>query len=493
MTQSNDTANDKNNPDKKAAATMPVVPNQPVEGGASAKDTADPKPLVDSVLVGKPRTAAREPAKPKGKAAAASVPVVEASKPAQAATPAPEKAPSQPAPQVIEKVVRKGGFGSTFLGGIVAAGLGAGAAYYAIPHLPAAWQPVAQAPQADPAEQIDAARVAAAETAKSEIATAREQIVTDATNAGSQAGATAGAEAARQALADQQPAASVDLGAIENQLTQQAQRLDALDKRLSAAPVATPGQAASTALVAPGVSGDLQSLQAALADLQSRVTAQDEQIRQLSAQPSLDPKVLEEVRTLSAQAEKLSTVAQSAEATLAAAQSEAQRVQQETESVGRRAQIVAAAATLRMALEAGGGLEAGIVDLQGAGVSVPAALTPDVPTLPYLQRDFDAAARAGLNAALKASSQGQGAMGAIGNFLRVQTGARSVEPREGTDPDAVLSRATAHVQRGDISAALTEIAALPEVGQAAMADWTAGAQQWVAASAALDDIAASAK
>lgn len=500
MTQSNDTANDKNNPVPQAATTS-VVPNQPVETGAAGTAKDDPKPVVDSVLVGKARSAPREPAQPKSaKAAKSSVPVVEApkakaEKPVEAAKPVVEKvtpAPA-PAPQVVEKVVRKGGFGATFLGGVVAAALGAGAAYYAIPHLPAAWQPVEPAPPADAAQQIDAARAAAAETAKSEVAAAHDQIVADATNAGSQAGSTAGAEAARQALEGQQPVATADLSGIENQLTQQAERIAALDKRLSAAPAATPGQAASTASVASAGSADVQALQVQLQELQGRVAAQDDQIRQLATQPSLDPQVLDEIRTLSAQADQISTAAQSAEATLAAAQTEAQRVQQETEIVGRRAQIVAATATLRMALESGGGLEAGIADLQGSGVTVPPALAPDVPTLPYLQRDFDAAARAGLNASLKANSQGQGAMGAIGNFLRVQTGARSVEPRDGTDPDAILSRAGAAVQRGDVKSALAEIATLPPAGQDAMVDWTTGAQKWVAAAAAIDEIAASAK
>jgi hypothetical protein len=54
--------------------------------------------------------------------------------------------------------------------------------------------------------------------------------------------------------------------------------------------------------------------------------------------------------------------------------------------------------------------------------------------------------------------------------------ARSVIPREGDDPDAVLSRAEAAVKGGDIDVALTELEALPEVAQEAMADWTAKAR-----------------
>ena len=100
------------------------------------------------------------------------------------------------------------------------------------------------------------------------------------------------------------------------------------------------------------------------------------------------------------------------------------------------------------------------------------------------------AARDGLAAALKSSSANDGAMGVIGNFLRVQTGARSVEPREGSDPDAVLSRADAAVKAGDIAGALEQIGALPQPGQDAMSGWVAQARTWVEANAALSALAA---
>ena len=63
-------------------------------------------------------------------------------------------------------------------------------------------------------------------------------------------------------------------------------------------------------------------------------------------------------------------------------------------------------------------------------------------------------------------------------------------PRAGSDPDAILSRADAAVNAGDIKGALAEIAALPQSGQAAMAGWTAAAQAWVEANAALAALAA---
>ena len=79
------------------------------------------------------------------------------------------------------------------------------------------------------------------------------------------------------------------------------------------------------------------------------------------------------------------------------------------------------------------------------------------------------------------------------NFLKAQTGARSVAPREGDDPDAVLSRANASVEAGDIAAALDEIQALPENARQvpAMAEWLAGAQAYNDAQAALSDLTTS--
>jgi hypothetical protein len=82
-------------------------------------------------------------------------------------------------------------------------------------------------------------------------------------------------------------------------------------------------------------------------------------------------------------------------------------------------------------------------------------------------------------------------MDRIGAFLLAQTGARSLEPREGADPDAILSRAEAALEGGDLETVLTEIATLPEAGQAALSDWVALAEQRLAATNALGALAQS--
>ncbi len=98
-----------------------------------------------------------------------------------------------------------------------------------------------------------------------------------------------------------------------------------------------------------------------------------------------------------------------------------------------------------------------------------AAALEGVPTIAALREGFPEAARAGLAAARAEvpESEVQG----IGGFLRRQLSVRSVMPREGSDPDAVLSRAEAALRSGDLDAALTEADALPEAAKAAMQDW----------------------
>jgi hypothetical protein len=113
------------------------------------------------------------------------------------------------------------------------------------------------------------------------------------------------------------------------------------------------------------------------------------------------------------------------------------------------------------------------------GLDVPPALSgpaaDGVPTLTELVDSYPEAARAALDSSIRANVDGT-ALDRFTAFLRVQTGARSLEPREGDDPDAILSRAEAAVRAGDLAQALTEISALPEEGQAAMADWTQSAR-----------------
>ncbi len=112
-----------------------------------------------------------------------------------------------------------------------------------------------------------------------------------------------------------------------------------------------------------------------------------------------------------------------------------------------------------------------------------------VPTLEALRAAFAPAARAALAASLKQTAGGSLWDRSLA-FLRTQSGARSLTPREGADPDAVLSRAEAALAAGDPGASIAAIAALPTDGQARMAEWVALAKRRIAATAAAAALAA---
>jgi len=108
---------------------------------------------------------------------------------------------------------------------------------------------------------------------------------------------------------------------------------------------------------------------------------------------------------------------------------------------------------------------------------------------PAAARTAGAAARAALPVALR-DTAGEDAVDRFTAFLQSQVGGRSLDPREGDDPDAVLSRAEAALRSGDLDGAITELAALPEGAQAVMAEWTSAAETRRDALAALDAVAA---
>ncbi|MDF0597900.1 hypothetical protein [Psychromarinibacter halotolerans] len=117
-----------------------------------------------------------------------------------------------------------------------------------------------------------------------------------------------------------------------------------------------------------------------------------------------------------------------------------------------------------------------VAELSGAEVPDPLSAHAEdgIPTLDALQDSFPDAARAALTVSSRSAAE-DGELSAFQAFLRTQVGARSLEPREGNDPDAILSRAEAAVAAADLDTALTELQALPQEGQDAMSEWAAQA------------------
>lgn len=346
-----------------------------------------------------------------------------------ALTEAVDPAPApEPVPQT-QPARRRGGAVALLLGGVLAAGAGYGVAQY----VPQGW-PIADTSALE-------ARLAAQET---EIA---------------------GLKAALAAL----PAPDASLS----------QRVDTLAEALAALP-----PPADTATLEDRIAA-LESLPTgngngpSLADF----AAQAEALRTLQAEVA---SLRAAGGTMPANVEALVA---DAETRLKEAEAQAATLKAEAEAIAKAAAARAALGRIQAALESGGPFAAALPDL---GVDVPQVLTDaaetGVPSLAALQTAFPDAARAALEAALRAN-MGESWAERVGSFLRSQTGVRSLTPREGGDPDAILSRAEAALATGDLNTALTELNALPPEAAAQMQAWRALAAQRQAALMAVADLA----
>ena len=272
-----------------------------------------------------------------------------------------------------------------------------------------------------------------------------------------------------EALATQTPAAT-DTSALTEQITAlqsgleqqqsvaaaQAETLAALDARIVAVErqPATGGSASNAAVAA--METEVEALRTMIEDLQGQGAFAGQDLAAL----------LEQTRT-----------------DLTAASDKAQALQTQFEQTATRATTRAAMLQITAALETGGPFSGALDDLASAGLAVPESLravAEGVPSLADLQAGFVEPSRAALSAALKATV-GDDAVSRISAFVRNQVGARSLTAHQGTDPDAILSRAEAAVQTGDLVTALAEIATLPEEGRTPLAEWGALAQSRITA------------
>lgn len=166
------------------------------------------------------------------------------------------------------------------------------------------------------------------------------------------------------------------------------------------------------------------------------------------------------------------------------------------EASARTAQETLAQAALTLvisALDSGAPYRGALTELASVtGVAIPSDLSAHadkgVPTNITLADAFPDYARAALADARKQEGDGGNR---LSNFLKTQLGARSTEPKEGDDADAILSRAEAALREGRLAASLQELEALPESSQALMAEWRALAETRLAATQAAETLAQS--
>ncbi|MDM7931779.1 hypothetical protein [Tabrizicola sp.] len=172
-------------------------------------------------------------------------------------------------------------------------------------------------------------------------------------------------------------------------------------------------------------------------------------------------------------------------ARLAAVEAEAQARAAEAAALAEAAAQARALEVLTAAVNAGRGFAAELEAV--ADAQLQAALTPyadGVAPLAQLQADFPESARAALLIA-RANASDSGWTTRLVDFLAAQTGARSLTPRDGADPDAILSRAEFALAEGRLADAVLELGALGPDVQAPFEEWIASAKARLAVEAVL--------
>lgn len=281
-----------------------------------------------------------------------------------------------------------------------------------------------------------------------------------------------------------------DVSVLEQQLVLQAEAIAGLQSRLAAV------ESAKVPDIAP-LMDTLSTLNGRMAALETGPAERAEEIATLRASVAALQTAVEALKSAPAvtgQADaqvpaNITALAAEAEARLKEAEAQAATMKAEAEALTRAAMAQAAFGRLQTAVDSGAPFSAILPEL---GQEVPKALQAHaetgLPSLAALQESFPEAARLALEAALRAD-MGDSWTERATSFFRSQTGARALTPHEGSDPDAILSRAEAALQAGDLAKALTEVSTLPEVAQTVLADWRAKAEIRQAALAALGDLA----
>ncbi|WP_353473441.1 hypothetical protein PVT71_05195 [Salipiger sp. H15] len=271
-------------------------------------------------------------------------------------------------------------------------------------------------------------------------------------------------------------------------LTQQSERITALS-----------GTVEQTAAQVGGI--DLSGLESSTADLGQRMQAAEGSAASLTEQVTQLQGRIEEMQTqwlsesvspeaMAAYEKALADVRTAIETQRAEVEQMTQEALAAKQTASDQAMLAksrTALSEINTALRDGTPYGEALQVLEANGVTVPEGLAATAgdgaPTHAVLVAEFPAAAREALSAARRAEATTEDTASRFTTFFANQLGARSVEPREGDDPDAVLSRAEAALRSGDLNATLTELSALPEPAQAELAGWTARAE---ARKAALD-------
>lgn len=181
---------------------------------------------------------------------------------------------------------------------------------------------------------------------------------------------------------------------------------------------------------------------------------------------------------------ELEAAADAARAEVQAAQERAAKIEAAAVATAGLAVKRAAIAEVSAALASGAPFEEALASVPNAPEALAAVAEQGIPTLAALRAEFPDAAREALRGAQSVPDDAS-ATARMAAFLREQTNARSLSPREGGDPDAVLSRAEAALNNGELAAALAELSGLPDGAIASLSGWIVQAETRVAATDAV--------
>ncbi|WP_114964773.1 COG4223 family protein [Alkalilacustris brevis] len=294
--------------------------------------------------------------------------------------------------------------------------------------------------------------------------------------------------------------ASGEMAAVEEALGNQQERLDATESALAAlrdelttrldesTTTATGHADAVAAATAETLRAELAQFETRLATLEARPPVPDD----LGA--DIPEEFLQQLTTLRGELAELRDIAEAAQDQARAAQTAIEARAEEEAARQAAAALREALRQIETALADGAPYRTPLNRLAEAGFAAPQALdaraNDGVPTLAALQAGFPPAARAALDATRRDLDEDLGLGARILTFLQVQTGARSLAPREGADPDAVLSRAEAALREGALQTALDELGALPDSARPYLTDWEEQARTRVRAIEAFTALAA---
>ncbi|MGH1355108.1 MAG: COG4223 family protein [Thalassovita sp.] len=280
----------------------------------------------------------------------------------------------------------------------------------------------------------------------------------------------------------EQAAAVADLTA---KLQQQTVQISGLSKELDAVKAASADSSATDELT-----GLVDDANGAVAQLADQVAALDARLSDMEKRPADGGISAAAVAAYEREVEALRQAMEKQKTEIEALITEAEAEKASAEMTAKQAMIRTAVSRIQVALDTGKGFANPVADLLAAGVSVPAILTETaesgVPTMGQLSADYPAAARKALASARKDEGTG----GKVWGFLRNQLGVRSLEPKEGSDADAILSRAEAALNDGRLADAMAELQGLPELARVELTDWMTQATRRAEAVAAAETLSA---